>query len=151
TRSLIPLLAMSGLLSAFATNRSRFPEIVVHAVRGERTAERHLHAIADLDRGRIDVGQFALKTSSALEVDDRRHDRGRERVGETIRRVRGNGGGDICHRLRGHAVHRLALDADTLRRQMTSATALAAASREPELPRFAAKRWRRRRAFRIRT
>src|SRR6476660_3491567 len=57
TRSLIPCEPMALLLVPRSADRARFPEVVVNLVRGEQLAERHLDAVAHLQRGRVDVGE----------------------------------------------------------------------------------------------
>src|SRR5512134_739872 len=78
TRSRMPLLAMAPPSSP--ARRAGLPEIVVHSLGGEQPSERHLHAVADLDGSRVDVGQLALEAAAALEVDHRGDHRRRQGV-----------------------------------------------------------------------
>src|SRR3954469_8028479 len=76
TRSLIPCEATSPP-SARGTRPQRpgLPEVVVQPVGGGEPAERHLDPITDLHVTRFDVGQLDGEPSTAVEVDDREHDR----------------------------------------------------------------------------
>src|SRR3954471_2377672 len=63
TRSLMPWLAMSGLLrlglgGGRGSDRAALPEVVVDAVGREQPAEGHLDAVADAHRRGVDVGQL---------------------------------------------------------------------------------------------
>src|SRR5712692_2822455 len=76
TWSRIPLDAMSvTLLARRGPDRSGFPEIVMHPVRRrEEATERHLHAVANLDRTGVNVSEFAPEPATAVKVDHRRND-----------------------------------------------------------------------------
>src|SRR5207248_11448810 len=89
TRSLMPLLAIAA-----PQYRSGLPEVVVDAVGGEQTAERHLHSSADRQVVDLGVGELDGHTTATVEVDDGEHDRRARRVGEAGDAV-GYGGG--CH------------------------------------------------------
>src|SRR5262245_33655327 len=159
TRSRIPLLDMSCLLALrfygrgryawrararrLSAQRSRLPEVVVDAVGGVQTAERHLDAVADLDRLRIDVGELTREAAALIEVEHRHHHRRLQRVSEAIRGVgrdRRLAGGE---RLRLHLIDGVAHDADARRRQVGGAAALAARADEAVLPALGAIRRRR--------
>src|SRR5205823_5202571 len=73
TRSLMPLLAIVAPLDRPSAPRTGLPEIVVDALRGEESPERHLQVIADLDVARVDVRELAREAPATLVVDDRRN------------------------------------------------------------------------------
>ena len=75
------------------------------------------------------------KRAAAVEVDDRDHDRRARGVGEPVDGERGDGAGDVGHALGLHVVHRPALDAHALRRQVPGAAVATAGAGEAELPR----------------
>src|SRR5262245_19093440 len=118
------------------------PEVVVDAVRREQAAERHLHALADGHRRRVDVRQLALKATAALEVDHRGEHRRGEGVGLAIDGVRRDGRRHVGLALRGHSIYSVALDAHPLRRHVARPAGLAAAAHEGELPALGAERGR---------
>src|SRR5213080_2399180 len=74
TRSLMPCEAMCRPLRG-GPHRAGLPEVVVNVVGGEQLAERHLDAVADLQRVDVDVGELHGVTSTAVEVDDCERDR----------------------------------------------------------------------------
>src|SRR5437763_10307978 len=79
TRSLIPLLAIGA-----PQYGSCLPEIVVDAVGGEQTAERHLDAVTHRQVLDLGVGELDRQAPAAVEVDDGEHDRRAGRVGDAI-------------------------------------------------------------------
>src|SRR5207247_491604 len=64
TRALATL-ATRELTARPTADRSRLPEVVVDPVRRVQTAERQLHAIADLHRLRVHVRHLALEAAGA--------------------------------------------------------------------------------------
>src|SRR2546423_11391978 len=70
TRSLMPLLAIAA-----PQYGSCLPEVVVNAVGGEETPERHLHPIAHGEILHPGVGELDGEPTPAVEVNDSEHDR----------------------------------------------------------------------------
>src|SRR2546423_4402216 len=108
TRSLMPLLAIAA-----PQYRSGLPEVVVDAVGGEQTAERHLHSSADRQVVDLGVGELDGHPTATVEVDHREHDRRAGRVCDA-----GDGEGDDGAL---HVGHRHSLGGILQRRQLVVA------------------------------
>ena len=113
------------------SERTCLPEVIVHAVGGEQTAERHLDPVADRDRRRVDVGELALEAAAAVEVDDRGHHRRAEASRPAGRRCRWRWWpGTSAMRSGAMLVDGAAAHAHPRRRQVDGRRSLAAAADE---------------------
>src|SRR5262245_20259783 len=113
TRSRIPLLAMSLLLS----HRTCFPEVIMHTVRRKETPEGHLQFHANFYLVGLAIGHFPFDTPAAVEVHHRRHHRRLRREGQAVNSIRRHLAAAVGERDFLHLVDRAALHANLLRGQ----------------------------------